>query len=313
MNKKAIVFTFIAIIMIILLIAIFLLNISNRAQRDIQKNNIKIEALNSLVNSLNNELLQETLRSSSNQVFLALLDDLENKNQGGGKGQYVKGDLYKEFADALVTGYYQKQELKLMFQGKLNYTLMNITGELIYFIKDNGAIFSFKPIDKYDVTIFQQDPWNINVSLIISYNLNDSSNEISWNIKNKQISILLPVENYREPFYIVEDNLNVTINKTDVTTWTFDEFKRHINKRLFIAHSDAPSFLDRLQGKKGNNINGIETILDPNFYPNPSKSSNVDFEYRDSVKGKCLVNGMPNNFKLTSAHLSYYQQSGTCS
>ena len=312
MNKKAIVFTFITVIFVVLLVASFLLAISNRAQRDIQKTNIKVETLSSFVNTLNNELLEETLRASSNQLFLAFLDELENPNSGVGKGSYIQGGVNTVFAEALMTGHYKDQKLRIMIQDNLNYTLMKALEELSIFAQDNGAILSILPIPRNNINVYHQDPWHLNVSFVVTYSLNDSRNEVSWGIKNKQISILLDLQNYRDPFYLVADNLNVTINKTDVTTWTFDEFRRHITNSLFRAHSDAPSFLKRLQGDKTADTNGIEAILDPNFYPNSGQFSNVDFEYRSNIHGDCTVNGMPNEFRLTSIHLTYYQQTGTC-
>ena len=318
MNKKAIVFTFIAIIMVILLIATFLLNISNRAQRDIQKTTIKIEALSSLVNSLNNELLQESLRSSSNQVFLAFLNHMDNKTKSKGnghyKGHFIKGDINKNFQNAIMDGYYKNDELDYMFMDDLNYTLTNATRQLAIFLQDNGANFTFNPINKDDIRVFQPDPWHINVSFIITYDLNDSKNEVNWVVKNKPISILLNVQDYRDPLSLVSENQSITINRTDVTIWSLEEFKRHITGHFFIEHTDAPSFLDRLQGKKdAASVNGIESILDPNFFANSGKRSNVDYEYSDKVHGKCSVDGMLANFRLTEDHLNFYQRTGICS
>ncbi len=306
MNKKAVVFTFITVILITLLIASFLVNISNRAQRDIQKTNLKVGALSSFVNSLNNELLQEVLRSSSNQVFLAFLANIESNNQ------YIQGDMDVVFPEALMNGYYNNEELKVMFQNNLNYTLGKSLDELKTLAQDHGAVFSYTAINKNNIKVSQEDPWNLNISFVINYNLNDSRNDVSWNIENKKISILLDIENYRDPFYLFEDQLNKTITKTNVTTWTLSEFNMHIVNSLFRNHADAPSFLKRLQGDKTSDANGIESILDSRIYGN-GEFSNVDFEFWSNKNGECRVTGMPSNFRLTAAHLTYYEQTGTCS
>src|SRR3989344_2281197 len=74
LNKKSVVFTFIAVTLLFIIILIFLININNRTSTKIQTTNIKVETLNNVVKNLNSTLLPDALRSSSNQAMISLLD-----------------------------------------------------------------------------------------------------------------------------------------------------------------------------------------------------------------------------------------------
>ena len=306
LNKRGIVFTFIAASLLSIIILIFLFNLSNRAQGNIQETNIKIETINNFVKSLSNDYLKTALRTSSNQVILSFLDR-EDKTDN-----FI--DI-SNFKDSIMMGYYtpdvEADKLKLMFQEDLNFTLPSALEEIKEFGDGIGVNFSYK-FNSNSIVITQTETWNLDVKFIVSYEVNDLKRNVKWKIDNKEINAKLDIQNYRDPLYIVKENVNNTINKTTITNWNLDNFKEFVKAEHFRENPSAPSFLDRLEGTTDANPNGIESLLDPNYYANPSVFSNVDYQYWTNTHGGCSVDGMDNSFRLETSHLLYYTQNGAC-
>ena len=305
LNKRGIVFTFIAASLLSIIILIFLFNMSNRTQGNIQETNIRVETINNFVKSLSNEYLITALKTSSNQVILSFLDrEYRNKN-------FI--DISK-FKDSIIKGYYtpiEADKLNLMFQEGLNYTLPAALEEIKNFGYGSGINFTYK-FNPSSILIIQTEPWNVDVKFIISYEVRDLKGNVNWKIENKEITIKLDVQNYRDPLYLVKADLNNTITRTTVTIWNLDNFKQFVQNAQFRENTNAPSFLDRLQGRTSSNPNGIESLLEPFFFDNPSGFSNADYQYWSSANGECSVDGMNSDFRLDGSHLTYYTQTGSC-
>lgn len=301
LNKKGLVFTFIAVILLSVLMLAFLVNINNRVQTETQTLNVKIETINSFVKSLNSSYLPDALRSSSNQVMLSLLDYESNKSE------YADVDEY--FKQVLESGYYQGKKQSGMFQDNLNYTLPYTLNEIKNLVGSQGIAFDYEPIDFNTLILKQKDSWSVEVIIKLSYSVTESSAE--WNINEREVHSRLSVTNYRDPLYLVEariGKINLSITKTPYADFSdINNFKDHIERAYFRDNPNAPDFLQRLNGNFAPSIYGIESLLDPVYYMNEKGYSNADYQYLSNVIGLC-VEGMPINFRLDQAHLTYYQR-----
>ncbi|AJF62234.1 MAG: hypothetical protein QT11_C0001G0076 [archaeon GW2011_AR20] len=306
-NKKGIVFTFIVVILLSIVIIIFLINVNNRFQTKIQTVNVKVETLNSFVKNLNSTYLPDALGASSNQAIISLLDYESNNSYAPDSLDYLK--------QVISNGRYGGGIQESMFQGSLDYTLNNTLNEIRLLAEQQGATLEYTQEDVDNainsLTISHETPWTLKVSMNFKYRVSDIKNEVSWEINNANIYSTLNVENYRDPFYLIEPELGkfgVRIRKTPYGDFSdINDFNDHIKKVYFRANSNAPSFLVRLEGDFTPSSNGIESILDPNYYSNPSGLSSLDYQYLNGVVGSCVF-GMPSNFKLDTQHIDYYDR-----
>ena len=135
MNKKGVVFTFIAVTLLAVIIIAFLTNINHRNQTKIQTNNVKVETLNSFVKNLNSNYLSNILEVSSHQAMFSLLDYEANNS-------YVI-DIEGYFRQVLNDGKYNSVKQEDMFQNNLDYSLINVLNEIKSLANQQGAIFDY--------------------------------------------------------------------------------------------------------------------------------------------------------------------------
>ena len=325
------IFTFIVVALLSVVLIAFLINVANRnTQAKIQDASIKIETLNAFTKTLNEQLIPQALRSSSNRAILAWLSYLDAVNNGTKTlttGEFITNapNLDENLKNAMIFQNYDKtgtgtptQLLYMYDKGPnptdtnddTNYTLTSIFKEIEILANNSGAVFNYTPLNDYTYTITQTSPWGIKVSMnVVDYWVYDAKQTTFWHFTNKPFSIVLNVTNYNDPFRLVLDNRSVTINATGFTNFApLSNFQAFYQRPEFRAHNDAPSFLNRLQGSVNPNIYGIESILDPTYFPNPSILSNVDFQYWQGIVQGCetdasgvyLDNNPPGN------HLTYY-------
>ena len=321
MNKRAVVFTFIAIALLSVILIAFLINVANKNTHvKIQDTTVRIETLNSLTKSLGDELIPEAIRSSSNRAILSWLYFLDHANNDTITQEFLKTDnvnLNDNLKNALIKeSYYKDLNTKLPLsymydnKDKSNYTLPAVLNELSNLANGSGVVFSYDDPSTYTFTITQTSPWEINVIVDIPrYEVSDSKKNIFWVFNDRQFSAKLNIENYVDPFMLVYDNRSVTINKTKITNFNIpQDFKNFYQRPEFIAHNDAPNFLSRIQGKFDPNINGIETVLDPLYFPNPNKYSNVDFQYWNRIAGCLVTDPEFEDLYLTKGHDTLYSR-----
>jgi hypothetical protein len=301
LNKRAIVFTFIVVVLLSVILIAFLINLNTKvSQNKIQFTNVKVETINSFVKNLNSVYIPDALRISSNQVMISLLDYESNHTYVNGVDDY--------FRQVLADGNYHNAKQEDMSQNNLNYILPNTLDEIKKLAIRQGIIFNYLPIDYNTLTLTQKDPWRVTVTLKLSYTLNDVNNEIYWTINNKEFSSILKVTDYRDPLHLVEEKPGISLKIANVShLYAINNFNLFIENSNFTVNPSAPSFLNRLeQGKKNiQSENGIESILNPVYYKNTKKASNVDYQYYNNVNGLCVM-GMPEDFRLDQAHINYY-------
>lgn len=321
MNNKGVVFTFIAIALLSVILIAFLINVANKnTQAKIQDTTVRIETLNSLAKSLENELISEALRASSNRVILSWLYYLDFANNDTLNPEFIdptKVSLNDNLKNALIKESYYKDlnnkvQLSYMHDNKdkSNYTLPSILNELSLLTNTSGVVFSYDDPSTYTFAITQASPWEIEITMNIPhYEVSDAKKNIFWVFKDKQISTKLNIQNYVEPFILVYYNRSVSINKTKTAVFTAQDFKNFYQRPEFIAHDDAPNFLSRMQGNFDPSIHGIETVLDPLYYPNSNKYSNVDFQYWNHIVGCEIINEPEfNEIYLTIGHDVLYSR-----
>lgn len=172
-----------------------------------------------------------------------------------------------------------------------------------------------------NLTISQDDPWNVKVDITLDSFIQDKGNLVSWN-RTEIISSKIEIINFEDPLYLINTQGRVAnkINKSIYEGFTdgadVSNLSLHVEDSLYIASTSAPSFLDRLEGKTTSNENGIESLVDLSELSEQGVSvkdkSVVDYIYfSNDDPASYGVSGMPSWFKLDNetSHLEIYNVS----
>ena len=294
-NKKAMFFTILAIA----LLSLFLVSYSTYAVvKERQAVNKRINTMNNFVFSIEQDLPRKLYISTFRIIFLLEAEII-------GTGNYIT-DLNSTFEEAFFNGtiYGNNQEL---MQGV---TFSGIETSLNDKARNTNLEIS---LSSPNISVTQEDPWNIKVTLRTDLFIKDKGDLAQWN-RSAVIESYIPIDNFEDPLYIVETNGLVT-NKINQTIYNFPitigNLPSHSTNSYYVESASAPSFLDRLQGINAPNINGIESLV---YLPKLSSQgvtvqdkSCVDYIYFSTNNPSAQnIGGMPAWFKLDAAHLGDY-------
>ncbi len=300
-NKKGVFFTTIAIVML----SLFFITYSFFSKSE-ERENIKdrVSTMNSFVFSIEKDMSRQ-LYISSHRAILSIESYILNQ------GAYMPNAKIA-LEEALFNGTINSQNMSLM------------EGYILNEWKTRVANLSSKLnlITNYTIqnlTIEQDDPWNLLVIMAINLSIDDKGNLASWR-KTSLIEARVNIEGFEDPLYLLNTNGLVTnvVRKTKYSNFVsgsdISNLSSHLTNSYYIASAQAPSFLDRLEGKTTSNQYGIESLvnlaeLSAQGIPTQQKSV-VDYIYFSSSSlSACNVAppGMPSWFRLDDDHLSAYQ------
>ncbi len=298
MNKKGIFFTSIAILIISLLIITYTVYTKAEERRTIQR---RIETMNSFINSLDQDISRKIFIAGFRSIFT-----FENKIIES--GSYIS-DVNDGFQE-------------MFFNGSLNGNTQTImAGATLSDIIDSISAIGGKVninVSLTNASIFmdQTDPWNVRIKLIGNLTIKDSGNLAHWE-RELSTESFVPIYYFDDPIYTINTGGIVIqkINETVYTTFDSATLLTHTQENYYKSSTDAPSFLDRLQGNiTSSNENGIESLVDLQELDNKgisiSQKSIVDHVYFSSSNpASCQPSGMPSWFYLDNNHLALYNSS----
>ena len=321
MNKKSIMFTFIAITMLFVILMSFLITVQTSTKSQTDKILSKATATNAFVESFNVNV-GSALKASANQAILALEDKMDVDDV------YLNPPASKNIIirNAIANGKYQGNDLRMMKIRRADGTIiadMTLSSTLNEFKKvaeRSNIILTYDPLIQSTIIPSMISPWELKVRFQLSnVRITDREQEISWNLGNINVETILDITRYRDPFYLVSDDLNITVKKTDAPDFeSSDNLNYFIDNFQFREHADAPDFMQRLFGEFNViSTNGYETILNsghisPPNTPNPNSDSYIDYLYWGTrpLSSSCSVLGIPEPIKLDPGHKIYYTGTG---
>jgi hypothetical protein len=294
-NKKGMFFTILAIA----LLSLFLVSYSIYAVvKERQAINKRIETMNNYVFSMEQDLPRKLYISAFRIIFLLEADIIQT-------GTYVT-NFNSTFEEAFFNGTINGIPQGLM-QGV---TFSGIQSSLNDKAKNTNLEIN---LSYPNISVTQEDPWNIKVSLEAELFIKDEGNLAQWN-RSAVLDAYIPVDNFEDPLYIVGTN-GLVANKINQTPYNFPitigDLPSHSTNSYYVASTSAPSFLDRLQGINSPNPNGIESLV---YLPKLSAQgvtvqdkSCVDYIYFSTNNPSAQnIPGMPAWFKLDTPHLGDY-------
>lgn len=295
MNRKAQIFTVLAILLIMLMFASFEIFSSIRERESIKT---RVSSMDSFLNSIEDNLERQMYISGFRILFLA-----EGKITS--QGYYVNvNDFFQEaFFNGTVGGVANQSILTGATYSDFLDSINNKAKKINVVINMANST----------INITQEDPWNVKFTLTSDFIMNDREGLASWK-KTQVISAYIPVEGFEDPSHVINTRVLRKINKT---IYTFDNesianLSAHFDGKYYIANPDAPSFLKRLEGDFTPDPNGIETFIDTyeiqlQGYSIKPAMSVVDYVYFTDADTGSSVSGMPFYFKIDDGHKPFYQ------
>ncbi len=299
-NKKAQIFTIISIAIIILFFVSYEIYSIVQERQAIK---VRIKTMDTYLFSLEQDLERKAYISGFRVIFLT--EDYIVKS-----GKYIE-DLSSIFEEAVLQGKFMGQPSEIMSGA----TIPDIQNSIL----ENSEKMNIQvSLSNIQVSIGQEDPWNIIVYLNATLNMTDKSNLASWN-KEEKIKALVSIEGFEDPLFLLNTagKISRKIYKTGyegnyTSSGNVTNLYSHLQKEYYAENKEAPSFIKRLEGSNKADENGIESFV---YIPELSaqglqvyEKSVVDHIYFSSSNPTISsVSGMPYWFRLDSQHCSKYQ------
>lgn len=304
MNKKAQIFTILAIVLIGLVFLSFEI-FSFVDNQDSVKD--RVETMSGFLDSVEKNMERQVFISGFRIIFLA-------EDEVAKKGVYVpdmNSFLDEAFFEGSVGGVV-KNDSGGILNGATYYDMVNSLKQKAN--KINVDVSMTNPV----ISIKQDDPWNLNFTLEFDFVMVDKSNLSRWE-RQQQISSLVPVQGFEDPVFTANSLARISrkINKTVydgnyASGGDVSNLLNHVNQGYYSENSDAPSFLKRLEGDLSSDSNGIESFVDLQELSAQGISTQdktvVDHIYfSTSNPSASTVSGMPAWFKIDDVHRTKYQ------
>jgi len=306
-KKKGFLFTAGAIMLLsLLLLSYGVYDLSKQDEEAVKK---RVKTLDNFVFSLEKDLPRQVYASGFRIIFL-----LEKKIVD--TGNYTD-DIHKRFKEAFYNGTINN-EPQIIMTGVTYQDIIDSINEKAEKInaKANFTNSSF--------IVNHETPWEVKVTLKGNLIIEDVGGLAKWN-RTEEIEAYISIDTFEDPVYIVSTNGLITnrFNQTPYENFTegndVSNLENHLENSYYKNNSNAPNFLQRLEGNfsASPNGNGIESLV---YLPELSNAgvsveskSCVDYIYFSSNNPSSnQVNGMPTWFKLDNQdnHHEIYNVTG---
>jgi hypothetical protein len=307
MNKKGFFFTLTVILIFGIFLASFSLYDEIQDRKAIQK---RVDTMNGYLFSLEEDLSRQLYISGYRIIFLAM-SEIYSPPAG-----YI-ADMNLFFEDAIDDGIMQS----LGETGPARNPILNefTKDDIVNEMKTNAKEIGTRvELGDPDVTLSQDDPWHIKITMKVDLLFEDESGIAKWNKKDHEIVAYIPITEFEDPIYYVGSSGNMVnkIVRSETCDATSCDLENHVLSKEYVENPNAPSFLKRLQGDFSSDPNGIESIV---YMPQlelalgPGNTYNdrsiVDYKYFGDVSEVVTYTGTspyPSWLKFDSGDESYY-------
>ncbi len=305
-NKRGVLFTLLTII-IVSLFALSYSFLSNTNSRESTQK--RIETLNSYVYTVEEDISRNLFVAGFRTTYITLEEIRQNPN-------IINSNFTSVFNESFFEGTYNGNSKSLM-QGA---TFKDIIKDLE---NSSSRINANVTIENASVYVNQVDPWNLRFNMKFRLKVWDLNGFVSWD-KETIASSIVPTKYFDDPMYIskTKGNYNVKVKETIYNNLSnVNNFSWHLDGEYYINHSDAPSFLNRLEGKFIADPNGVESFIDldklaliyQTIGGNIENRSNIDYMYfseNNSIWCKVTTISIA-PARLDANHRAFYGQN-TC-
>jgi hypothetical protein len=313
MNKKAVFFTFIAIFVVILIVAVVSTKSSYRYRERSASLLTRVKTMNSFISDLEKDLDREMFIGGYRALLGMNSYIRENEN-------YVE-DLNQVFSAIFVNGEVNGTVIEIMKQKDSDIEKgADMTSWLARVQEEADNLNIDIDIEVIQTKIEHISPWKVNLSLNLTLNLQDKKG-LAYYAFNKVYSKEFIIIGFEDPIYIVETRDKVTniINKSDTLDFVNDTnndttaLETHLLLSHYIESTSAPSYLMRITGNLSPSPYGIESLVNLEALDTQGiaieKKSLVDYIYfsNQTTNDFCNVTDMPSWFRIDDNHLVVYE------
>jgi len=250
LNKKGIILTMITITILSLFSTSYA---TYTLFKDRSPINNRITTLNNFVASVEEDLPRQIYISGYRAIFLF-------------NRQIVDTGAYISDIDSSLE--------ELFFNGTLDGVRQDIMDDATYSSIETTLATNAEKINANitlqnpTISISQEDPWNVKITLIVTLIISDKGDLASWN-KTSTTVALIPIPNFDDPVYSINtagkvlNRMSKTPYQTFVTGTNYINLTDHFQNSYYIASTSAPNFLMRLQGDLSPSPTGIESLVNP--------------------------------------------------
>ena len=309
MNRKSVVFTMIATVLLSVVLLTFLVYTSNKTNVEIQKTNSEIQTLNSFAKTVNTKYLPAAARLSATQATKAIIQHIEVT------GNYLPSAyLSGIYEDIMLNEEQWGEHQTYMGEDGTNYTLHSLLNEIKGLGELTGINFTYS--NPHAISVSQDEPFTFKVTYYIDYNISSNDYRTFFYYPNQKIIAKVPLHNFRDPLRIIENqNIglpphNVSVRQAFHEVWDKSALIYDIDASAYVTSPNAPSFLDRLKPNPllRTSEYGIYSFINTQYYTNPQGYTTVDYIYfnEDSYDNTYVnLEGYP-NFFLQQEQLTKY-------
>lgn len=262
----------------------------------------RVQAMNTLLEDLERDM-QRAVYITGFRTLLAMQQELVAENEFFHDSEAI-------FMEAFTEGTIYGEEAGLM----ANSTFPNWTAKMRQQAEKGRLDLQF---EIKNVTLSQQDPWDVRVKVTSRIILTDNLGTAKWDIV-KTVTGDVSIIGLEDPLYLVNSGGKVTNtfrpspyegNFTDGADTT--NLKAHVNASYYIASASAPSYLMRLEGDLSESPAGVESLVNLLEFHAQGLStkdrSAVDYIYFGTVD----LSG--DTFKIQGTHESWFRLDNTSS
>jgi len=269
----------------------------------------RVDTMNVFLHSVEGNLERQLYVAGYRIIFLAETRITQN-------GSYIDVDDFFEeaFFNGTVNGTLEETYLSDVTYDDLIEDINDLAEKMNVEVNMSNSV----------LIVSQDDPWYVRLELVSDFTMLDMANLSNWS-KVQTIVAYVPISGFEDPFYTINSNAKVShkiyptiyegmyANGADVTN-----FSKHVASGYYAANSNAPSFLNRLEGDFSSDSNGIESFVDVTAFSNQSLSvkdkTRIDYLYFSSTSTTdYTVPGMQPWFIIDDSddHLTKYNVSST--
>lgn len=297
-NKRGIFFTTLALFMIFLLLTSYTFSTAATQRKAVHD---RVTTMNSFVFSTEQDLARSAYIAGFRALFVAEKKIAET-------GAYIaafNASINELFSNGTFNG--EAQDIMV------GATAADIEQSL----KDKAAKMNINlTLLNPQLVLIHENPWQVTALLTTQLLVIDSTNVARWN-RTVTAKTFIDIQNFNDPLYTVATQAHVTnrINRTAfqpfVTSADVSNLSKHALDSYYTNSTEAPSFIDRLQGLSSSSPQGIESLVNLQKLTlqgiSVQNKSVVDHLYFSSQNpSSSTIQGMPSWFRLDETHSNIY-------
>lgn len=311
MNRKSIFYTLIAILLVAFFIVSFTMVIKYRESFRMEIVKTRVHTMNDFVSSIETDM-ERALYISGYRAIISL-----NRYVTSNQSNYsYLSDTESAFREMIINGTLNGTIIDILME---NQTILDWAAK----IEGLGQSIALATnLDVGSVTIAHATPWTLRVTADVNFTIEDARQTAVFKRSN-QMEAAIPVQNLEDPMYVIESPFQLfhrTIRPTNFTSWNITNLRYHLLNKTYVANTDAPSFLMRMEEKFTSSPYGIETLVDTYDLEVQDPYSTYQFVNTSSVdylywQGAYINNsriqtisddGDHDDFRLDTAHIQFY-------